>query len=127
MSHRLEYTPRSLSGMFTLCVSLAPFLAQNPLEKIYLRLLRCFVVEKPIVICLEIGDSNPKKEKKHTNVSRFCSILFRISKLVVFLYRKSFATFKSQGIGRGGGGGGTGGCFFAFEDFNFERSLMISV
>jgi hypothetical protein len=109
MSHRLEYIPRSLSGMFTLWVSLAPFLAQNPLEKIYLRFLHCFVVEKPILICLEIGASNRKKEKEHANVSRFCSVLFPISKLVVFLYRKSFATFRSQGIG---GGGGTGGLFF---------------
>ncbi len=67
------------------------------------------------MICLEIGASNPKKEKKHTNVSRFCSVLFPIAKLVVFLYRKSFATFKSQGIG--GGGGGTGGFFFRIRGF----------
>jgi hypothetical protein len=33
----------------------------------------------------------------------------------VFLYRKSFATFKSQGIG--GGGGGTGGFFFRIRGF----------
>jgi len=28
-----------------------------------LRFLHCFVVEKPILICLEIGASNRKKEK----------------------------------------------------------------
>jgi hypothetical protein len=61
MSHRLEYMPISLSGMFTLCVSLAPFLAHNSLEKIYLRFLHCIVVEKPILICLEIWCFKPKK------------------------------------------------------------------